>query len=173
MIRFMAALAALLLAVALAPNAEAKHRKHQRVDSQMSLDCVSDNSGRKVCQGSIQRTTGLPTRSRYAYDGEIIPNPPCGLRRAFCGAGAAYRVFGECRRDLFRASAWFRFPRSTPASGMVGVRSHHVFVLESHVGGRDWLVSDYNSGNHQSRRHVRSIAGYTIVDPHGLRMAAR
>lgn len=170
MIRFMAVIAALMFAVT---PAQAKKHKHTSVAPQIASNCVQDNNARTVCGGPIQRATGHATRARYVYDGEIIPNPPCGLRRAFCGAGASYRVFGECRRDLFKASAWYRFPRSSPASGMVGVRSHHVFVLESHVGASDWMVSDYNSGNHQSRRHVRSIAGYTIVDPHGARMASR
>jgi hypothetical protein len=38
-------------------------------------------------------------------------------------------------------------------------------VLISHVGGSDWLVHDGNSGGHKTREHVRSIAGYIVVDP--------
>lgn len=55
---------------------------------------------------------------------------------------------------------------------MAAVRSHHVMILMSHVDGKDWLVHDGNSGNHLTREHVRSIAGYVIVDPHGARAAS-
>jgi hypothetical protein len=49
---------------------------------------------------------------------------------------------------------------------MAAVRRHHVFVLERHIGGDTWLVWDANSGRHLTRVHPRSIAGFTIVDPH-------
>jgi len=48
---------------------------------------------------------------------------------------------------------------------MVAVRRHHVFVLEHHISGDQWLTYDANSGRHLTRVHVRSIAGYTIVNP--------
>jgi hypothetical protein len=50
---------------------------------------------------------------------------------------------------------------------MVAVQSHHVFVLEAHLGGDIWRVFDANSGGHATRIHARSIAGYAIVNPHG------
>lgn len=49
---------------------------------------------------------------------------------------------------------------------MAAVRRHHVFVLERQVEGDRWLAYDANSGRHLTRLHVRSIAGYTIVNPH-------
>ena len=98
---------------------------------------------------------------------EIVAHPPGCPSRAFCGCGAAVRVFGDPKRDLWLARAWYRFPRSHPAPGMVAVRRHHVFVLESHVGGETWLVYDANSGGRKTRVHHRSIAGYTIVNPRG------
>jgi len=55
---------------------------------------------------------------------------------------------------------------------MVAARPGHVFVLVSHVEGRDWLVHDGNSGGGLTRRHVRSIAGYTVVNPNGRRVAS-
>lgn len=100
-----------------------------------------------------------------------LPHPTGCPSRAFCACGAAVRVFGSPIRSLWPSSAWYKFPRSAPSPGTVAVRRGHVFVLESHVSGRDWLVSDYNSGGHQSRRHVRSINGYTIVNPHGRNFA--
>ncbi|MDQ8732436.1 hypothetical protein [Bradyrhizobium sp. LHD-71] len=75
-------------------------------------------------------------------------------------------------RELFLAKNWFRFPRTAPAHNMVAVRRGHVFVLKQPVSGSTWLVYDANSGGRQTRLHHRSIAGYTIVNPHGAsRMA--
>ncbi|MCK1583285.1 hypothetical protein IVB03_27910 [Bradyrhizobium sp. 168] len=97
----------------------------------------------------------------------IVAHPSGCPARAFCGCGAAVRVFGAPVRKLWLAAAWFSFPRAAPASGMVAVRRHHVFVLEQHLGGSKWQVYDANSGGHATRLHARSIAGYAIVDPRG------
>lgn len=96
---------------------------------------------------------------------EIVAHPIGCPARAFCGCGAAVRVFGRPVRELWLAANWFRFPRAAPAPGMVAVRRHHVFVLEAHLGGGSWRVFDANSGHHATRIHARSIAGYTIVNP--------
>jgi hypothetical protein len=50
---------------------------------------------------------------------------------------------------------------------MAAVRNHHVFVLIRQVDGSNWLVHDGNSGRGLTREHVRSIKGYTVVDPQG------
>lgn len=97
----------------------------------------------------------------------ILPHPHGCPSRAFCGCGAAVRAFGAPVRSLWLAANWFRFPRAAPAPGRAAVRRHHVFVLESHLEGSTWLVFDANSGRHRTQLHPRSIAGYTIVDPHG------
>ena len=110
-----------------------------------------------VRQGRQQRPMAAQT---------ALTSHPAGCpARAFCGCGAAVRVFGHPVRELFLASNWFKFPRASPASGMVAVRHGHVFVLEEHAQGNEWLVYDANSGGHQTRIHHRSIAGYTIVNP--------
>lgn len=103
---------------------------------------------------------------------QIIPHPPGCPARLFCGCGAAVRVFGSNVRSLWLAANWLQFPRSSPASGMVAARRGHVFVLEQHVSGDQWLATDYNSGGRLSRLHVRSIAGYTIVNPHARNLAS-
>lgn len=97
-----------------------------------------------------------------------IVNHPSGCpARAFCGCGAAVRVFGRPVRELWLAANWFKFPRAMPAPGMVAVRRHHVFVLEHQINGNVWMVYDANSGRRQARIHERSLSGYTIVNPHG------
>lgn len=96
---------------------------------------------------------------------KILPHPRGCPRVEFCGCGAAVRLFGAPIRALWRAAAWFRFPRATPAPGRVAVRRHHVFVLEEHIRGNIWLSYDANSGHHLTRLHPRSISGYVIVEP--------
>jgi hypothetical protein len=95
----------------------------------------------------------------------VLPHPEGCPRRAFCGCGAAVRVFGYPVRSLWLAANWFRFPITHPAPGMVAVRRHHVFVLEHHIEGNVWLTYDANSGHHATRVHARSLSGYTIVNP--------
>ena len=63
---------------------------------------------------------------------EIQPHPAgCPESGRSAGCGAAVKVPGHPRRDLWLARAWYRFPRTSPASGMVAVRRHPVFVLLS------------------------------------------
>lgn len=114
---------------------------------------------RAAVSGPHQRMAGVsPT---------IVAHPTGCPSRAFCGCGAAVRVFGAPIRALWLAANWFKFPRAAPGAGMVAVRRHHVFVLEQHLGGNTWLAYDANSGRHLTRLHPRSIAGYAIVNPHG------
>jgi hypothetical protein len=117
----------------------------------------------------------LPAQARHrhhhaprAVSGEVVAHPSGCPSRAFCGCGAAVRIFGNAmRHELWRAASWFRFPRAAPAPGMAAVKRHHVFVLERPIRGDVWLVWDANSGRHLTRVHPRSIAGYQIVNPHG------
>lgn len=111
----------------------------------------------------LQRSTLTPR----AISATIVSHPSGCPSRAFCGCGAAVRVFGSPVRSLWLAANWFKFPRAAPAAGMVAVRNHHVFVLEADLGGGRWQVYDANSGGHATRIHARSIAGYQIVNPHG------
>ena len=98
---------------------------------------------------------------------QILPHPSGCPSRAFCGCGAAVRVFGTPVRSLWLATNWLRFPRTAPAPGMVAVRRGHVFVLEAAIGDGLWQVYDANSGGRKTRLHARSIQGYVIVNPHG------
>ena len=115
-----------------------------------------------ACMGSAEARRHHHVR--YA-DGSIVSHPYGCPSRAFCGCGAAVRVFGRPVRSLWLAANWYRFPRTSPAAGTVAVRRHHVMVLEAHIGGNVWQVYDANSGGHATRIHARSIAGYTIVNP--------
>jgi hypothetical protein len=104
----------------------------------------------------------------------IVGRRPDGCPHRYCGCEASLYLFGEIRRDLNLASNWIRkFARTEPARGMVAARSGHVMVLMHHVEGKEWMVHDGNSGGGRTREHVRSIAGYVIVDPHSSRTASR
>lgn len=127
---------------------------------------------------SDQRSAARAQVSRVAdangNDASVIGGRPAGCPRAFCGCEASRYVFGEPRPELYLASNWIRkFPRTSPAPGMAAARSGHVMILISPAGGNDWLVHDGNSGGGLTRRHVRSISGHVIVDPHGARSAHR
>lgn len=100
----------------------------------------------------------------------FIPHPAGCPRVAFCACGASVEAFGKPIRELFLAINWKRkFPRAEAAPGMAAVRPGHVFILRRHIEGLVWEVVDHNSGGRRSRIHHRSIAGFTIVDPHGGR----
>src|SRR6185437_10089856 len=97
----------------------------------------------------------------------VVGGRPAGCPNAFCGCEASLYKFGRIIPGLNLASNWRRFPRAAPAPGMAAVRSGHVMILESQVGGNVWTVHDGNSGGHVTREHPRSLAGYTIVYPNG------
>lgn len=186
--------AALACATLLACEATAAPRHHhgQRVylahpDCNVKFPCegvVTSPRGemiaRKVGIGAPQKVykprAAVPARTRMAdaSGAALQPHPDGCPSRAFCGCGAALRVFGSPVRSLWLAANWFKFPRAAPGAGMVAVRRHHVFVLEAHLEGATWLAYDANSGGHATRIHARSIRGYTIVNPHaGIALAWR
>ncbi len=119
--------------------------------------------------GSAQKiyTPRRERRRPMSDNGAVVAHPAGCPSRAFCGCGAAVRLFGSPIRSLWLAANWFRFPRASPAPGMAAVRRHHVMVLEVDLGGGVWQVFDANSGRHMTRVHARSISGYVIVNPRG------
>jgi hypothetical protein len=183
-------LAGALLCVLFASNADARPKHHHKHHHHYRAEPGnSDLSGFFGLFEAPQAATARPARRyrtahrthRRVHEGlarvmaegagRVVAHPAGCPSRAFCGCGAAVRIFGRPIRSLWLAANWFRFPRTSPAPGTVAVRHHHVFVLERHVRGSTWIVYDANSGRHRTRVHPRSIAGYSIVNPHGSRMA--
>lgn len=101
-----------------------------------------------------------------------MPHPAGCPSRAFCGCGTALYVFKKNIRELWLASNWFRFPRTEAAPGMVAVRNHHVFAIVKVIRPGLALAYDPNSGGHRTRIHPRRLAGFVVVDPHGLKRYA-
>jgi hypothetical protein len=133
------------------------------------------NEARRIARADRYRNVefGSPmyppetARSFLDRGAQILPHPPGCPRRAFCGCGAAVEVFGRPIRSLWLASNWLRFPRAAPAPGMVAARRGHVFVIRQVLGGGLVLAYDANSGHGFTKLHVRSLAGFTVVNPNG------
>ncbi|MGA8615163.1 MAG: hypothetical protein WB760_26480 [Xanthobacteraceae bacterium] len=105
-------------------------------------------------------------RRAYSYDeGRVVSHPSGCPWSAFCGCGASVKIFGHPVRDLYLASNWYRFPRTSPHAGAVAVWSHHVAVIESYNGDGHAIAYDANSGGHLTREHEISLAGAAIVQP--------
>jgi hypothetical protein len=174
MSRLTAALALVCAIVALAGSiADAKPRQ-ARADSAVTVYCPADHSYRQTCGAAGRPSSTLRNRTASVSGQGVIGHRPAGCPRRFCGCEASIYLFGRIDPYLNLAANWLRkFPRTSPRSGMAAARPGHVFVLVSHVEGNDWLVHDGNSGGGMTRQHVRSIRGYTVVDPNGNRMASR
>ena len=109
-----------------------------------------------------------PRHYHASYDsGSVVSHPSGCPHRAFCGCGAAVRVFGTPRRDLWLAANWLRYPRTLPAPGMVAARHGHVFVIEQVLANGNVIAYDANSGRGLTRIHQVSLRGYTVVNPRG------
>jgi hypothetical protein len=107
------------------------------------------------------------TQRSYLRGATILPHPSGCPSRRFCGCGAAVEIFGKPIRSLWLAANWLAFPRAAPAPGMAAARRGHVFVIKEVLGNGMVLAYDANSGGRQTRLHVRSLAGFTVVNPHG------
>lgn len=51
---------------------------------------------------------------------------PAGCPHAWCGCWLAEQVFGRNMRELWKATAWLKFPRTSPRPGAIAVMRHHV-----------------------------------------------
>lgn len=168
--------AALALVCVSAAEARPRHVAHQRYAPECNVSMPCEGVGREIASPREMRRLargqelynampfGMPTdRAGQA----ILPHPVGCPRRAFCGCGAAVEVFGKPVRSLWLAANWLRFPRAAPAPGMVAARRGHVFVIRQVLGGGKVLAYDANSGGHKTRLHVRSLAGFIVVNPNG------
>jgi hypothetical protein len=160
--------------------ASAQHRSAYHPRSQVSQSPIvcdlrgcSDRATARPRHQSVARALTAVMAADANGNPVVIGGRPAGCPYEFCGCEASRYVFGEIRRELNLASNWIRkFPRAQASAGMAAVRNHHVMILMNHVNGTDWLVHDGNSGGHLTREHVRSIAGYVIVDPYDARAAS-
>ena len=177
------ALIALILCACTSAHAEPVFDRHA-VHAIGSEPVLAERSARKVHTAGLKQIRKKKQRqhreriappANYAvadHQPQIVAHPAGCPARAFCGCGASIEVFGKNIRELWLAANWFRFPRAEPAPGMVAVRKHHVFVIREVRGPGEVLAYDANSGGRKTRIHLRSLAGYTVVNPRGSRYAA-
>jgi hypothetical protein len=131
-------------------------------------------AGRRSANRAASRWSVSAARHGEALSRTRIVAHPAGCpRRRFCGCGVSKEVFGKPIRRLYLAANWLKFPRAHPAPGMVAARRGHVFLIKQDLGGGKVLAYDPNSGGGKTRIHVRSLAGYKVVNPHGARLAQR
>lgn len=179
----------IVAALAITTQAEARshhHAHHMHVQKSVASSCVETFNIMQPCAYQPNIFAGIQTirvklhkerveaspnfyqSHALSYASTQIVSHPAGCpRSAFCGCGAAVHVFGRPVRDLYLAANWYKFPRTSPAPGAVAVRRHHVFVIEAVLGNGVVMAYDANSGHGRTQIHSRSIAGYTIVNPHG------
>lgn len=105
--------------------------------------------------------------ARVHDQGQIVAHPAGCPSRAFCGCGVARYIFGSPVRALWLAAAWLRYPPAAPGPGMVAVArgGHHVFAIVAVHSPGVVMAYDPNSGRHRTRIHLRSLAGYRVVNP--------
>lgn len=149
--------------------AKARHAAHRRAPvARKSWTRVPVPKPRRVTAEPYRADTGLSLGGGIGREvARVLGGRPAGCPSRFCGCGASIHLFGRIIPSLNLAANWLRFPRASPAPGMVAARRGHVFVLKAHIAGNKWLVHDSNSGRGRTRIHPRSIAGYAIVNPHG------
>lgn len=174
------ALAALAISAALTTGAAASFDRHAIAGSQYSQSSTSQyrqvrhaqRKYKQVRHAKKLKRSKVAARSnarRSASLGEvqILPHPVGCPARLFCGCGVSIEVFGRSIRGLWLSTNWFKFPRAEPAPGMVAVRRGHVFSIREVRGPGLVLAYDPNSGGRKTRLHLRRLAGYVIVNPHG------
>jgi hypothetical protein len=119
-------------------------------------------------QHHAARGAALSRHASNSYGrGEVVAHPSGCPRTLFCGCGAAHEV-GLSDRSLWLAGNWRKFPRAAAAPGMAAVwGTRHVAIIRETHGDGTATVYDANSGGGLTRVHRVSLAGLTIVDPHG------
>ncbi len=147
-----------------AQPARAEYRQRTKHQHQAKRD---RRKSYKVASAVISdsRAVGRSQERVLTHETRLVDHPEGCPRTSFCGCGVAVKVFGRPIRDLWLAANWFRYKIAEAAPGMVAVRRHHVFYIVEVVGHGRVLAYDPNSGGHKTRIHLRSLAGYRVVDP--------
>lgn len=150
------------------PTAAKKVRHVRHVKVRHGKRVRTARAGRHIAyRKTVWRGAVQEVRKATRIASGVIGGRPAGCPSRFCGCGASLEVFGRIIPALNLAANWLRFPRVSPAPGMVAARRGHVFVLRQHIAGNTWLVHDSNSGGRKTRIHPRSLAGFTVVNPKG------
>lgn len=161
-----AALAAVLLALTVSAQA--------RPNSQNIITCNQQGCSDRPALGAENQNKRIRS-ARIETEGAVVGGRPaeCNIRIRgrlipYCGCGVSLKVFGRVIPELNLAANWKRkFPRTSPAPGMVAARSGHVFYIMRVVDSSTVVAYDPNSGKGLTRVHERSLRGYVVVNPYG------
>lgn len=126
--------------------------------------------------GTVETLSMVGAKSRSAYArGSVVGGRPSGCPSRYCGcASARYLGIPNPGGRLNLAANWLRlFPRTSPAPRMAAARRGHVFVILRVTGPGKVLAFDPNSGRGATRVHERSLAGFTVVNPHARYASAQ
>jgi hypothetical protein len=166
-----AALAAITLALTVSVQAR-PHKAHHRQQVQQSIiTCNQQGCSDRVIDYTPERSNRTSERRIEIGEG-VVGGRPAGCPWRYCGCGVSLKVFGKIIPKLNLALNWkIIFPRTEPAAGMVAARSGHVFYIVSVVDSSTVVAYDPNSGGHKTRIHTVSLRGFTVVDPHGSKVA--
>lgn len=162
------AVIAALICLVMTATANAKPQKKHS-----SNNAYSQQHRAQYHRIAVKRHSPRRVRVVASRNVKMISRPAVCPPRAYCGCGAAVKVFGKSVRSLWPSSAWLRFPRAAPGHMKVAARRGHVFVIDYMIDSRTAMAWDFNSGRGQSRYHARSITGFTIVDPGRTSLAMR
>lgn len=155
-----AASAAILLALTVSQATARPSQKIIICNDRGCSDQVAPDQNKRAGKAHIETETA------------VVGGRPAGCPHRYCGCGVSLKVFGKIIPELNLALNWKKkFPRTSPAAGMVAARSGHVFYIVSVIDSSTVLAYDPNSGGGRTRVHERSLRGYTVVDPHGSRIA--
>lgn len=163
---------AALAAVTLALVASAQARPHKAKSAAPAIiTCNQQGCSDRVTDYTPERSNRTSER-RIETDGAVVGGRPAGCPWRYCGCGVSLKVFGKIIPKLNLALNWkIIFPRTEPAAGMVAARSGHVFYIMSVVDAQTVVAYDPNSGGSKTRIHTVSLRGYTVVNPHGSKLA--
>lgn len=110
-------------------------------------------------------TLGVRLSDVPAGDAAVLPESSGDDLAPSCGCGAAVEGFSRPFGSHGLAANWLAFRGAHPAPSMVAARRGP--VIKQVLGKGQVLAYDANSSGRRTRLHVRSLAGFAVVNPHG------
>jgi hypothetical protein len=165
-------LALLAVTIISSGGAEARYHRHpESAPSHRTMAWAGYDQTWATARGSkvaIKRLAAAevfsPARTVRRVEAQSNLSSECRTAAALggpCGCFASEQLFGHSVRDLWRADAWLRFPRTSPGPGTAAVwPGRHVALVEA-VNG-DGTVTVRDSWN---AHHVVRTAGLVFVAP--------
>jgi hypothetical protein len=138
-------------------NAKAEPDNEFRL--QANQDITYDYSAKR----HSKRVRYAAADQQYSYQSE--GGRPSGCPHAWCGCWLSMQLFGENRRELWRAFNWLKFPKTSPHVGAVA-------VMGRKGGGHVGLVTGFDDNDNPILKSGNSLGAVrTAPYPKGRIMA--